>query len=245
MTEGNLQRDGFCMLREAVDLTLVETLLDACDRSFQDESLPVRARSSRGHVYAARNLIESIPEVISIWQNECLLKFLRDQLGDDFGLVRVLFFDKPPERTWTLPWHKDTSIAVQGNQLASTSFSRPTTKVGVPHVIACDRVLQRMLTLRIHLDSVTDENGPLRVIPESHISSDSIGLGVESAVAIHASAGDVLAMRPLLSHCSGPSAPDTCRHRRILHLEFAADHELPDGYGWHKFIRPEHSGTLR
>lgn len=137
MIEGDPQRDGFCLLREAVDPTLVETLLDVCGRSFQDESLSVRARASRGHVYAARNLIESIPEVTSVWQNECLLRFLRDQPGEDFGLVRVLFFDKPADRTRTLPWHKDTSIAVQGNQLPSTSFSHPTTKAGVPHVIAC------------------------------------------------------------------------------------------------------------
>ncbi len=115
MTEGNLQRDGYCLLREAVDPALVQVLLDVCARSFQDETLSGRARSSRGHVYAARNLIEAIPEVTSVWQNECLLNFLREQLGDDFGLVRVLFFDKPPDRTWTLPWHKDTSIAVQDN----------------------------------------------------------------------------------------------------------------------------------
>lgn len=91
---------------------------------------------------------------------------------------------------------------------------------------------------------MTADNGLLRVIPESHVSSDSIGLGVESAVAIHASAGDVLAMRPMISHCSGPSAPDTRRHRRILHLAFAADYELPDGYHWHTFIRPEPSLEL-
>ncbi len=101
-----------------------------------------------------------------------------------------------------------------------------------------------MLKLRVHLDLVTEENGPMRVIPESHVSSDSIGLGIDAAVAIHAFAGDVLAMRPLLSHCSGPSTPDTRRHRRILHLEFAADHELPDGYCWHSFIRPASSEIL-
>lgn len=28
------------------------------------------------------------------------------------------------------------------------------------------------------------------------------------------------------------------RHRRILHLEFAAAGDLPDGYGWHDFIAP-------
>jgi len=43
-------------------------------------------------------------------------------------------------------------------------------------------------------------------------------------------------MRPLVAHCSGPSFPNTNRHRRILHLEFAGVRELPDGYAWHDFF---------
>jgi ectoine hydroxylase-related dioxygenase (phytanoyl-CoA dioxygenase family) len=103
-------------------------------------------------------------------------------------------------------------------------------------VIASDAILSRMLTMRVHLDEVTDENGPLRVIPESHRSKACEGLGIERAETIHALAGDTLAMRPLISHCSGASLPGTTRHRRILHLEFAADATLPDGYRWHDFI---------
>jgi hypothetical protein len=53
---------------------------------------------------------------------------------------------------------------------------------------------------------------------------------------ILANQGDVLLMRPVLAHCSGKSHPDTTRHRRILHLEFATSPDLPDGYVWHDFI---------
>ncbi len=238
-TDGLLARDGFCILHQAVSTPWIDRLLTVFDDAFDAESQSVRARSSRGHVYAARNLIDSIPEVTTVWQHsEPMLTMLREVLGEQFGLVRALFFDKPPDRTWNLPWHKDTSIAVKDNSLRSSSFSRPTLKAGVPHVIAGDDLLRQMLTLRIHLDDVTDENGPLRVIPQSHVSSDSAGLGFENAVTIRATAGDVLAMRPLISHSSGPSIEGTIRHRRILHLEFAASETLPDGYSWHDFVRP-------
>jgi len=259
MIEGDLQRNGFCLLARAVPEETIRRLLDVFGNAFVDDTESVRARSSRGHVYAARNLIDSIPEVTLVWQSEPLLSFLHLQFDGQysvedlvkdpdaegsltrsttskFGLVRALFFDKPPDRTWTLPWHKDTSIAVKDNSIKSTSFSRPTTKAGVPHFIATDDVLRQMLTLRIHLDEVTDENGPLRVIPGSHASSDSDGIGVANAVTIHANAGDVLAMRPLISHASGSSLEGTRRHRRILHLEFAASCVLPDGVQWHDFI---------
>jgi ectoine hydroxylase-related dioxygenase (phytanoyl-CoA dioxygenase family) len=233
-----LDRDGFCVLQQAVDALTVARLRAAFDHAFEDTSHSVRARSSRGHVYAARNLIDSIPAVKTVWQTAALLQYLRVQLGSDFGLVRALFFDKPPDRTWNLPWHKDTSIAVIDNARSSPWFSRPTIKAGVPHVIAHDDVLRQMLTLRFHLDDVTDENGPLRVIPRSHVGSDSVGAGLDHAVTIHAAAGDVLVMRPLISHASGSSVEGTHRHRRILHLEFAATPTLPDSYEWHRFVQP-------
>ena len=231
----DLDKDGFCLLSGAVPTATVRSLLTAVSQAFSDESPDVRARSSRGTVYAARNLIGSVPEVLCVWQQPPLATFLRQQLGEGFGLVRALYFDKPPERTWNLPWHKDTAVAVKDNRLASPSFSRPTNKAGVPHLIASDEVLRGMLTLRLHLDQVTNENGPLRVVPGSHESSTSLGQGLDRQVFIFAEAGDVLAMRPLISHASGPSQPGTTRHRRILHLEFAASAELPDGVQWHDF----------
>jgi hypothetical protein len=48
--------------------------------------------------------------------------------------------------------------------------------------------------------------------------------------------GDVLLIRPLVAHNSLGSQPGNQNHRRILHLEFAACKELPDGYEWHDFV---------
>lgn len=236
LDQRTIDQDGFYVLPKAIDDETILRLRDVCSRTFANEAECVRARSSRGHVYAARNLIETIPEASTVWRTDLMVSFLRAELGPAFGLVRALFFDKPPERTWNLPWHKDTSIAVKDNKSESAHFSRPTVKAGVPHVVASDWILRQMLTLRIHLDDVTDENGPLRVVPESHVSSESEGVGVAGEVTIYADAGDVLAMRPLISHASGSSTPETRRHRRILHLEFAATSLLPDGFHWHDFV---------
>ena len=244
MIAWELERDGFCILEGAVDRESVDSLLRAFSQVFDGQADGVLVRSERGHAVAVRNLIDSVPVVRTIWQGDRLLALLKQELGEHFGLVRALFFDKPPDRTWGLAWHKDTAIAVKVNSLPSSYFSRPTTKAGVPHVIACEQILRRMLTLRIHLDQVTDENGPLEVVPGSHISSETTGVGTDGAIAIHADVGDVLAMRPLITHGSGASAKGTQQHRRILHLEFAADRDLPDGYEWQHFI-PVNSEVFR
>jgi ectoine hydroxylase-related dioxygenase (phytanoyl-CoA dioxygenase family) len=96
-------------------------------------------------------------------------------------------------------------------------------------------VLENMLAVRIHLDDVTEENGPLRVIAGSHRTGKKMHLGDTPPESILVQRGDVLLMRPLVAHASNRSAPDTRRHRRILHLEFAASPELPDNYEWHDF----------
>jgi ectoine hydroxylase-related dioxygenase (phytanoyl-CoA dioxygenase family) len=151
-------------------------------------------------------------------------------------LVRALFFDKPPDQTWALPWHKDLTIAVRDNQRPSRHFTKPTRKAGVPHVEAPREELDAMLTARIHLDATTEANGPLRVIPGSHRDGKTLKLGDLPPVTLYAKRGDVLLIRPLVTHCSNRSLPNTNRHRRILHLEFASGRELPGGYEWHNFI---------
>jgi ectoine hydroxylase-related dioxygenase (phytanoyl-CoA dioxygenase family) len=135
-----------------------------------------------------------------------------------------------------LPWHKDLTIAVRANRLPSTHFTKPTTKAGVPHVEAPRAVLDSMLTARIHLDPVTEANGPLKVIPGSHRAGKGLALDTAPPRTLLAGAGDVLLIRPLLAHCSGKSHPDITQHRRVLHLEFAASGLLPDGYAWHTFL---------
>jgi hypothetical protein len=231
-----IAEEGFCLIRQAIALSAVERLVARCAEAFASDPKAKQARSSQGHIYAARNVIDFVPEVRTIWRDGRLADALREILGGGCGLVRALYFDKPPDRTWALPWHKDQTIAVADNSRPSTFFSRPTHKGGVPHVIACDEILHQMLTLRIHLDDVDDENGPLRVIPQSHFSKESRGVGPERAVTIHAKAGDVLAMRPLIDHSSGSSVEGATKHRRVVHLELAGMATLPDGFAWHQFI---------
>jgi ectoine hydroxylase-related dioxygenase (phytanoyl-CoA dioxygenase family) len=107
----------------------------------------------------------------------------------------------------------------------------------VPHVEASVEVLNTMLAARIHLDSTNQEDGALVVIPGSHRSGKEMPSGDRNATSIDAEMGDVLLIRPLVAHCSASSQPGTMRHRRIVHLEFAANRKLPDGYEWHDFVR--------
>jgi hypothetical protein len=189
-----------------------------------------------GRIYAARNILYHWPKVAEVWRRPPLSEILGGILGPQFGLVRALFFDKPPEQSWSLPWHKDMTIAVRNNRLPSRHFDHPTTKSGVPHVEGSQEVLDGMLTARIHLDEVTEDNGPMQVIPGSHRTGKISNIDESNRRTILAKRGDVLLIRPLVEHNSVPSRSGTLQHRRILHLEFAGSPELPDRYEWHDYV---------
>lgn len=232
-----LETQGFALIPQAISAGRAAELANTLSESLQAVIETGSPLASRGTVYAARNPLEVIGDPRELWRAGPLQALLAAALGLQFGLVRGLFFDKPPGRSWWLPWHKDLTIAVQDNQLPSTHFSRPTFKAGVPHVIAPVELLEQMLTIRLHLDEVTEENGPLRVIPGSHRTGTEIVADGAEPATIFAQRGDALAMRPLIAHSSGDSHPGTARHRRILHLEFAAREVLPDGYRWQLFLK--------
>jgi hypothetical protein len=227
-----LAADGFVLLRGVLTADEVREVIaewDAvCARHAAD---PAILAGERGPAYGARNLLRMWPAVVGLARRPGLLGPLLAILGPDAGVVRALFFDKPPGHSWALPWHKDYTVAVAEHR-PSDVFGKPTTKAGVPHVEAPAELLDRMVTARVHLDDMTEENGPLRVIPGSHRCSGEEG----EPVTVRCRAGDVLLMRPLLTHASGHCRPDTARHRRIVHLECAPSAEMPDGFRWHDFV---------
>jgi hypothetical protein len=237
-----LERDGFAVIRGVSAPADVATRLAELESILTSDPAAAPVRSAGGTVYAARNLIDLWPAAAALGDMPPLPTFLAAVLGAGYGLVRALFFDKPPDRTWALPWHKDLTVAVRENRRASSAFSKPTRKAGVPHAEAPLAVLERMLTVRLHLEDVTEENGPLRVLPGSHRTGKELRCDGFSPHSVLAGAGDVLVMRPLLAHASNCSQPGTRRHRRIVHLEFAAAGDLPDGYEWHCF---RHSPSTR
>lgn len=227
-----LATDGYSIVPRALTPSEVMSARDACSRALAASSAQVSVLADRdGAAYGARNLLQLWPEVVSIARAPGIAEVLNVAMGSQCGLVRGLYFDKPPGHSWALPWHRDMTIAVRKHGVVGR-FSKPTTKAGVPHVEAPADLLAAMLTVRLHLDDVTERNGPLRVMPGSHA-----GPADRPEAILRCHAGDAILMRPLLLHASGHSAEGNSEHRRTIHLEFAPGDELGDGYEWREFVR--------
>jgi ectoine hydroxylase-related dioxygenase (phytanoyl-CoA dioxygenase family) len=184
-------------------------------------------------VAGRRNML-AVHAVAALAKSTKLLEVVRCHTGGEPRPVRAIWFNKSAEANWLVAWHQDLAIAVR-ERIETPGFEAWSVKEGVPHVQPPAAVLERMLTVRIHLDDADDRNGGLRVIAGSH----QLGLLDPERIEWHRAernetlcnvrAGDALFMRPLLLHASSKSTSD--RPRRVLHLEYAAE-DLPGGLAW-------------
>jgi hypothetical protein len=215
-----VENDGFSIAAGVIGVAERETLLSVLG--------PVSGAGRRG--------LLAVPAVATLAHSPRLLDLVRPHLSPEPFPVRAIYFDKSSEANWLVPWHQDLTLALRAHAEVP-GFGPWSTKDGIPHVQPPIDFLQKMLTIRLHLDDADESNGALRVLPGSHclgrLSSKRIQeLRVQQPEFIcAASAGDALLMRPLLLHASGRSS--STRHRRILHIEYAA-FALPGELEWHE-----------
>jgi len=155
-------------------------------------------------------------------------------LGPATRPVRMILFDKSATTNWALGWHQDRTIVVR-NREKVPGFGPWTTKSGLLHVAPPIGLLERMMTIRIHLDPVPETNAPLLIAPGSHRLGRVPESQIELAVGRHgvraclAHAGDIWVYSTPILHASD-AAIEPLR-RRVLQVDYAAE-ELPGGVEW-------------
>lgn len=225
-----LDDDGYAIVPGVIGRAEVDRLLAALDAAGGTDG--ARRRES---VYAIRNLLDAVPEVRELAESAAVRALVEPVLGEGAFPVRGILFDKTPDANWKVAWHQDLTIAVRERRDAP-GFGPWSEKAGVTHVQPPAGVLERMITVRVHLDDCGPENGPVQVLAGSHrhgrLDAGEIERWRERSAPVPTctGAGGALLMRPLLLHASSPST--TPAHRRVIHVDFAAD-DLPGGLRWY------------
>ena len=155
-------------------------------------------------------------------------------LGPAARPVRAILFDKTAERNWALGWHQDRTIVVK-ERIDADGFGPWTVKAGLIQVEPPFDILERMVTMRVHLDPVDASNAPLRIVPGSHRLGRLPEAEIESVVVTFgerlclAERGDVWLYATPIVHAS--LAADPPRRRRVLQVDYSADAAL-DPLAW-------------
>ena len=214
-------QDGYCVLPDVLPRQICQEAIEEFER----------LRGDSGS-HSLRNVHRSAL-VLDIANNSAAMELAKGILGPNATLVRAIFFDKIPGSNWSVPWHQDLTIALK-ERAEVPGFSPWSQKDGVWHVQPPAEILDAMVTVRLHLDDCSHDNGPVRVKPGSHrhgkIAESRIEGWNTQDVACTGLAGSALVMRPLLLHASSPAQNPA--HRRVLHLEYASA-ILPEPLEWY------------
>ena len=184
--------------------------------------------------HGIRNAQKKLASVKNLVNSDLLLEKAKIYLSGNPKIVRVIIFDKTPAKNWLVTWHQDKTISVDDKKEID-GWGPWTLKDGVHHVQPELKVLEEMVTLRIHLDDTNESNGCLKVIPKSQslgiLSKSELDRVVAESEEYICSvkSGDLLVMRPHLLHSSSKGTNPS--HRLIIHVEYSS-FELPMGLAW-------------
>ncbi|SFJ84479.1 Phytanoyl-CoA dioxygenase (PhyH) [Sphingomonas sp. NFR04] len=175
--------------------------------------------------------VEGLAELLAL---DALSAMAAGYLGPSARPVRAIWFDKSAANNWALGWHQDRTIAVR-QQADFPGYGPWSTKQGLLHVEPPFAVIEAMVTLRIHLDPVPEDNAPLLVatgshrlgrVPEAEIAAAVTACGTVMCLA---EAGDVWAYHTPILHASAASS--AAGHRRVLQLDYTT-FDLPAPLEW-------------
>jgi hypothetical protein len=137
--------------------------------------------------------------------------------------VQCSWFEKSASRNWRVPVHQDLGIPV-AERVDHPALRGWSEKEGALFVQAPVPLLEHLVAVRVHLDACLAEDGPLRVVPGSHVHgrllpAEAMALrDAGTEVVCVAAEGAAWVMRPLLLHASSKSTGT--RRRRVLHFVF-------------------------
>src|SRR5690348_15390080 len=123
---------------------IVSGVLDEAEREELIHQLgPVTGAGQRG--------ILGLPPIAKLASSDRLLSLVEPYLPAQPQAVRAIYFDKNPSSNWMVTWHQDLTIAVR-ERIDVSGFGPWSTKDGVPHVQPPARLLEQIVTVRLHLD---------------------------------------------------------------------------------------------
>lgn len=227
----NLEVNGFSQIPNLYSSTEIENLINCIENHSKHSDAFIISKD----LFAIRRLLQSIPDLKPLIFNKQLIELISSFPGEDYFLTKAIYFDKPSESNWFVAYHQDLIISVN-KKMDYPNYINWTNKRGQLGVQPPINILENIITIRIHLDDTTKENGALKIIRESHrkgiIQIKSKDWQKEQEEICEVSAGGVMLMKPLTLHSS--SRTSNGQRRRIIHLEFS-NIKLIEDLNWLEF----------
>lgn len=173
-----------------------------------------------------------MPQTLPLVFTERLNAIITALFGEEYFVVKSIYFDKPGASNWFVSYHQDLTISVD-RKVDVAGFGPWSVKQNQYAVQPPLAILQNNFTIRIHLDDTDEHNGALLVVPQSHLKGvyrpETIDWNNEVEATCRVEKGGIMLMRPLLLHASSRTTNN--KKRRVLHIEFS-NQILPEPLQW-------------
>jgi ectoine hydroxylase-related dioxygenase (phytanoyl-CoA dioxygenase family) len=227
-----ISAEGFAILNDVFTTAEADNLLHIIE-SVDTSKATFRKTND---LFAIRQFLKEIPVAANIVFNKKLTSLIEAIFGNDFFVVKSIYFDKPQQSNWFVSYHQDLTISVN-KKIELEGFNFWTTKHNQFAVQPPADILKDNFTIRIHLDDTNEQNGALKVIPQSHLKDiyrpETIDWEVETEHTCSVNKGGVMFMKPLLLHSSGKTTNNN--KRRVIHIEFSRT-TLPGELQWAEYF---------
>lgn len=223
-----LHNKGFSIVDGIYSDTEIESIISCINKADQTNTTFRKSED----LFAIRQVVKEIPEILPFVFNENLKNLISNILGNDYFIVKSIYFDKPENSNWYVAYHQDLTISVDKKE-AIENFVNWTKKQNQFAVQPPISVLENIVTLRIHLDETNSGNGALKVIENSNSKGiyrpETINWENEKEVTCNVNKGGVMLMKPLILHSSGRTT--NSKKRRVIHIELS-NIDLPKEINW-------------
>ncbi len=223
-----ISEKGFTIINDIFSEKEISQIIDVIDSI--DTSKETFRKSE--DLFAIRQFLKEVPESHQFIFNDNIRKIINEIFGNNYFVVKSIYFDKPEKSNWYVSYHQDLTISVD-KKLDLKGFGPWTTKQNQFAVQPPIDYLKNIFTIRIHLDDTDENNGALKVVPSSHSKEiyrpETIDWNVETEEICSVNKGGIMIMKPLILH--GSNRTTNNQKRRVIHIEFS-DMELPEEINW-------------
>ena len=223
-----ISEKGFTIINDIFSEKEISQIIDVIDSI--DTSKETFRKSE--DLFAIRQFLKEVPESHQFIFNDNIRKIINEIFGDNYFVVKSIYFDKPEKSNWYVSYHQDLTISVD-KKLDLKGFGPWTTKQNQFAVQPPIDYLKNIFTIRIHLDDTDENNGALKVVPNSHSKEiyrpETIDWNLETEEICSVNKGGIMIMKPLILH--GSNRTTNHQKRRVIHIEFS-NMELPEEINW-------------
>lgn len=231
-------KNGFQIINNVFAENEIQEICTVLKQMEYDNSYGVREILLKNKKLVPLIFTDKLAEVISKvvltkQQNLCNLRDLcENPMKNKSFVIRSLYFDKPPKANWSVIWHQDLTINLNKRLEIPDFINWRKTKDRVV-VQPSLEILNKIYTIRIHLDDCTKDNGALHVVNKSHNQGvinivDWMKSKKGEVNICEVKRGGIMLMKPLLLHSS--KRTNNNASRRVLHIELLnakTDNNLP------------------